>query len=307
MNGQAKTMGRGGKSSQGAFPEKANPNRPCSRDGAVVAGDPGRGPALPRVVQSPSLPQPDDRGAARARDPVHADGADPGPPGDGSIDVPRRAGGRGVRGAGRRRTDVRPGPGRELRGLCPAPDRRGAAGLPPLPVPRRLEGRRSRVAGLPAAEYAPTTSMAGCSARRPTPPEDATSRRIEAVDSVIRLLPRSHAVACRLIYIEGKSQDEAAEVLGCSKGYLSRLHSDAIARLAPQPPRGARRLSREGRGPGIASRRTGVPARIGIATGRSTQRHETQRIWKSSRIIQIASRRMVVDRLSNSGASSSIS
>jgi RNA polymerase sigma factor (sigma-70 family) len=54
----------------------------------------------------------------------------------------------------------------------------------------------------------------------------------EAVESVIRLLPRSHAVACRMIYIEGKSQDEAAEALGCTKGYLSRLHGDAVARIA---------------------------------------------------------------------------
>ena len=31
-----------------------------------------------------------------------------------------------------------------------------------------------------------------------------------------------------MIYVDGKSQDEAAAVLGCSKSYFSRLHRDAV-------------------------------------------------------------------------------
>ncbi len=53
----------------------------------------------------------------------------------------------------------------------------------------------------------------------------------EEVASIIRVLPRSQADACRLLYVEGKSCTEAAEALGCSKGYLSRLHSEALERL----------------------------------------------------------------------------
>lgn len=51
---------------------------------------------------------------------------------------------------------------------------------------------------------------------------------LEAVESVFRRLPRAHAMACRLIYIDGKSQDEAAQALGYSKSYMSRMHRDAI-------------------------------------------------------------------------------
>jgi RNA polymerase sigma factor (sigma-70 family) len=58
-----------------------------------------------------------------------------------------------------------------------------------------------------------------------------TAELHEAVESVIRRLPRPHARACRLIYIDGRSADETAAVLGCSKGHLSHLHSQAIVRL----------------------------------------------------------------------------
>jgi DNA-directed RNA polymerase specialized sigma subunit len=52
--------------------------------------------------------------------------------------------------------------------------------------------------------------------------------RTEMVESFLRRLPRVHAKACRFIYIDGKSQDEAAALLGCSKSYLSRLHRAAL-------------------------------------------------------------------------------
>lgn len=53
----------------------------------------------------------------------------------------------------------------------------------------------------------------------------------EEAEAIIRRLPQSEATACRLLYLEGKSCGEAAEVLGCSKGYVSRLHSEAIERI----------------------------------------------------------------------------
>jgi RNA polymerase sigma factor (sigma-70 family) len=53
----------------------------------------------------------------------------------------------------------------------------------------------------------------------------------EAVEKWLSRLPRAQAAACRLIYLHGKSQDEAAALVGCSKSYMSRLHRDAISRL----------------------------------------------------------------------------
>ncbi|MHB1558675.1 MAG: sigma-70 family RNA polymerase sigma factor [Isosphaeraceae bacterium] len=54
----------------------------------------------------------------------------------------------------------------------------------------------------------------------------------EALESAIRLLPRSHSVACRMIYLEGRSREETAAALGVSRGYLSRISADAVNWLA---------------------------------------------------------------------------
>jgi RNA polymerase sigma factor (sigma-70 family) len=65
-------------------------------------------------------------------------------------------------------------------------------------------------------------------------PDRPVGTEIEATDAVedwLRRLPRAHAAACRLIYIDGKSQDQAAAIVGCSKSFLSRLHHDAITWL----------------------------------------------------------------------------
>jgi RNA polymerase sigma factor (sigma-70 family) len=65
-------------------------------------------------------------------------------------------------------------------------------------------------------------------------PEWPVGREIEATDAVerwLRRLPKAHAVACRLIYIEGKTQDEVATLVGCSKSYLSRIHQQALSWL----------------------------------------------------------------------------
>jgi RNA polymerase sigma factor (sigma-70 family) len=58
--------------------------------------------------------------------------------------------------------------------------------------------------------------------------------RIESTDAVedwLRRLPKAHAAACRLIYLDGKSQDEVAALVGVSKSYLSRLHQEALSWL----------------------------------------------------------------------------
>lgn len=54
----------------------------------------------------------------------------------------------------------------------------------------------------------------------------------EALESAIRLLPRSHSMACRMIYLEGRSREETAAALGVSRGYLSRISVDAVNWLA---------------------------------------------------------------------------
>ncbi len=55
---------------------------------------------------------------------------------------------------------------------------------------------------------------------------------LEAMKSAIRHLPRLNSIACRLMYFEGKSHEETADILGFSSGHLTRLHNDAIAQLA---------------------------------------------------------------------------
>jgi RNA polymerase sigma factor (sigma-70 family) len=65
----------------------------------------------------------------------------------------------------------------------------------------------------------------------PDPPVGTWIESTEAVEFWLRRLPRAHAAACRLIYIHGKSQDQVAVEIGCSKSYLSRLHREAINSL----------------------------------------------------------------------------
>jgi RNA polymerase sigma factor (sigma-70 family) len=67
--------------------------------------------------------------------------------------------------------------------------------------------------------------------KRPDPLPGQEIESVDAIESLIRHLPRTQAVACRSLYIEGKSPHEAAEALGYSGGYLSRLHGDAIRTL----------------------------------------------------------------------------
>ena len=62
-------------------------------------------------------------------------------------------------------------------------------------------------------------------------PDRRVGAELEATDFVencLSKLPEKHAEACRLIYILGKTQGEAAEAMGCSKSRLSTLHQQAL-------------------------------------------------------------------------------
>jgi RNA polymerase sigma factor (sigma-70 family) len=61
-----------------------------------------------------------------------------------------------------------------------------------------------------------------------TPVGQGLDQPIALVESILRLLSRSEAMACRLIYVEGKTYHETAEALGCSKVEVWRLHSEAM-------------------------------------------------------------------------------
>jgi RNA polymerase sigma factor (sigma-70 family) len=70
--------------------------------------------------------------------------------------------------------------------------------------------------------------MHGLSAEKPV---GAEIESIEDVESWLARLPKSHALACRLIYLSGKSHDEVAAMLGCSRSSLSRIHQEALTWL----------------------------------------------------------------------------
>ncbi len=53
----------------------------------------------------------------------------------------------------------------------------------------------------------------------------------DSVEDILRRLPRTEAMACRSLYVEGKSAEETARELGCSRGHLSRLHNGALERI----------------------------------------------------------------------------
>lgn len=62
-------------------------------------------------------------------------------------------------------------------------------------------------------------------------PVGAEIEALDSVESWIRRLPRRHATAFRHIYLEGKTQEEAAALVGCSKSFLSRIHREAVSWL----------------------------------------------------------------------------
>jgi RNA polymerase sigma factor (sigma-70 family) len=67
--------------------------------------------------------------------------------------------------------------------------------------------------------------------KEPQPPVGTELEAKETVESWLRRLPPGYRTVCRLIYINGNSQEEAAAIMGCSKSFLSRLHREAISWL----------------------------------------------------------------------------
>ncbi len=54
---------------------------------------------------------------------------------------------------------------------------------------------------------------------------------IDEVEMLLRKLPSKHAQACRQLYLEDKTQVQAAKALGCSRSRLSGLHHEAMVIL----------------------------------------------------------------------------
>jgi RNA polymerase sigma factor (sigma-70 family) len=64
--------------------------------------------------------------------------------------------------------------------------------------------------------------------------DDPVGHEFEAIDYVegfLRKLPAKHAEACRHIYIDDRTQGEAADLIGCSKSRLSYLHKESLELL----------------------------------------------------------------------------
>jgi RNA polymerase sigma factor (sigma-70 family) len=55
---------------------------------------------------------------------------------------------------------------------------------------------------------------------------------IDAVEHMLRKLPKKHATVCRLHYLYGKTQAEIAATLDCSQAEVTRLHKKALEFLS---------------------------------------------------------------------------
>ncbi len=65
----------------------------------------------------------------------------------------------------------------------------------------------------------------------PDPDVGTSLEQRDDVEAWLRSLPPHHAAACREIYINGRSQVEAARRLGCSQSRVSLLHCESLAML----------------------------------------------------------------------------
>jgi RNA polymerase sigma factor (sigma-70 family) len=64
------------------------------------------------------------------------------------------------------------------------------------------------------------------------PPVGSEFEDIDAVEHLLRKLPKKHASVCRMQYLYGKKQSEIAEILGCSQAEVTRLHRKALELLS---------------------------------------------------------------------------
>ena len=65
----------------------------------------------------------------------------------------------------------------------------------------------------------------------PDEPVGTEMENLDTIENWIRQLPRTHSLAFRHIYLDGKTKEETARLVGCSKSYLTRLHQEAITWL----------------------------------------------------------------------------
>ncbi len=68
---------------------------------------------------------------------------------------------------------------------------------------------------------------------RDEPPVGAELEAADAVESLLGKLSARHRAALRLIHIDGKTQEEAAAVVGCSTATIHRLHRETLLRFQP--------------------------------------------------------------------------
>ena len=81
-----------------------------------------------------------------------------------------------------------------------------------------LKRRRGEVAG----------SIGRAEERAIEVPIGTEMETLDTVEHWIRRLPRSHAQAFRHIYLNGRTQEETAILVGCSKSTMCRLHSQGL-------------------------------------------------------------------------------
>ncbi len=65
-------------------------------------------------------------------------------------------------------------------------------------------------------------------------PDLPVGAEVDAVDTVefhLRPMSPSQAKTCRLIYLEGKTQEEVAAIMSCSASYVARIHREAMELL----------------------------------------------------------------------------
>ncbi len=72
------------------------------------------------------------------------------------------------------------------------------------------------------------------------PPVGAEHDDFDAVEHILRKLPKKHAAICRLHYLYGKTQAEIGRTMGCSQSEVARLHKKSLNLLA-EPYSNARR------------------------------------------------------------------
>lgn len=68
----------------------------------------------------------------------------------------------------------------------------------------------------------------GCEPDRPIGTELEAAEEVEVQ---LRQLPQKHAAICRELYLNERTQTQAADAIGCSQSRLSSMHREAIAIL----------------------------------------------------------------------------